>query len=160
MCPSEALCMCLHPVPCPSVCPGKLTALDYLFRFPCLWTSGWVQFTFTSHQQQMWGRETEEARALFPLCPVIVGQLCPCTENPSQQPSPLATDCSPGPFRPRGGNSSVSLSLTFPLTLPTSANIPFIQLFPIPWLGRAIFFLLGPWLMHTHSILSTTPRGR
>lgn len=160
ICPSEALCMCLHPVPCPSLCPGKLTTLDYLFRFPCLLTSGWVQFTFTSHQQQMQGRERQEARVLFPLCPVTEGHLCPCTENPRQQPSPIATDSFPRPFRPRGGNYSVSLFLFFPLTLSTSVNIPFIKLFSIPWLGGVIFFLLGPWLMHKHSILSTTPWGR
>lgn len=102
-----------------SLCPGRPTTQDYNFRLPCSLTLGWVQLTSTSHWKQMGRWEKNEARVLFPLCPVTEGWLCPCVENLSQQPSPIATDSSPCPFRPGCGNYSVSPSLLFALTLPT-----------------------------------------
>lgn len=93
--------MHLHPVLCPSLCPGRLTALDYIFRLAWLLTSRWVQLIYTSHWQQRGEREKNEVRVLFILCPVTKCCLCPCIDNPSQRPSPIATDFSPNPFRPR-----------------------------------------------------------
>ena len=124
--------MCPHPFLCPSLCPGRLTTLDFIFRLPCLLTSGRVELTCTSHWQQIGGREKNEIRVLFPVCLVRADWLCSSTENLNQQPSPIATDSSPCPFRPVGGDCSVSPSLV-PFLNPayTFVNIPFTKFFLI-----------------------------
>lgn len=91
-CPSEPFCMHLHPVLCPSLCPGRLTALDYIFRLAWLLTSRWVQLIYTSHWLHRSGREKNEVRVLFLPCPVAKCCLCSCIDNSSQRPSLIVTD--------------------------------------------------------------------
>ena len=120
----------------------------------------WLLAGFNWHTQANGWEGENVGKVLSPLCPVTEGWLCPCIKNHSQQPPPRATDSSPCPSRPRGGNCSVPPSVFFDSTLPTplwtfpllhSSQSPDSSGSPIPY-----------WALtdSMHSILSTTSWGR
>lgn len=106
--------------------------------------SGFPLRSVHGNNEQIWGREQGEVKALIPLsCQGTLLRKCSIFQVP------VAASSHPHPFGPLSGNSSLLLwiSLVVPLHLThTFVNSGFIKLSWNYSNLRAICFLLGPWL--------------